>query len=50
MAFRCEMEDGIRVEIAKRLHGAFVCDVGVHELMARRTHHLGDGFASTGIG
>ena len=52
MAFRCEMEDGIRVEIAKgAVHGAFgVCDVGVHELVARRTHHLGDGFAPTGIG
>ena len=51
MAFRREMEDGIRVEIAKSaVHGAFVRDVGVHELVARRTHDLGDGFAPTGIG
>ena len=51
MAFCCEMEHGVRLEIANgAVHRRTVGDISVEETMARREHDFGQGFAPSGIG
>jgi hypothetical protein len=45
------MEHGVRIKLAERgLHGLFVRDVGLQEVMARRGHDLRESLAPPGIG